>query len=384
MFTGILVLWLKTMFSDTTKRQRFDLMSCSELLWQILIRSRDLWSVFTLKILHKDATFVNNCFSGITCTSLNFRKCSNYKTLMWRSLQNFVAFWRFILWLTLSDTVQTRKAATPCLLTGIRMLYFWTSLPVHQMLMAKALYLLLDPVCLKVQQGASCAGSLSLLWSWIFFLWKCTTKTRQTDTCCYLSTASQNADSLINLLVFLCASTVPIPKLSRLAAMFPTSLYHLNTRPQWAASFSAFCPDPPDAAIYVLSFSILIHIFKAKLYVYIPNIWPHYSQNPKPDQLESCSFHLLRYYISVFAALLRWTLQKEFSTLVTSNSTSPICIKSATDVAYVSFLRLLEGHDWKRMFWASLKIFYPWHSMSYSLYFSNLWPLVLLYLSAKI
>lgn len=110
----------------------------------------------------------------------------------------------------------------------------------------------------------------------------------------------------------------------------------------------------------------LYMVFEAKSYIYSANTWPYYFQNPKRKQLESCFFHLLKstkvwWRLDIPVYMRRFCAESYkmmLSTLVTSNYSSPICIRGATDVAYVSFLRPLKVCGWKRIFWASLKVFY--------------------------
>lgn len=208
-----------------------------------------------------------------------------------------------------------------------------------------------------------CRVSLSPLILNTFSL-KCTTESRQTDTSCYLSTVLKMQTLWSIFWSFSVQVRYRYQNFRDCAAMFLTSLYHLNTRPQWAVSFSAFCPklsqryrhvfflavivviylskfcsEISSARPYVSSLSILwshsladvclqlpfwnlqryrkwtidclifffvtvqnllmqrpmcqaclssIHGYRSQvIYMYIPNIWPHYLQNPKRNQLES-------------------------------------------------------------------------------------------------
>jgi hypothetical protein len=126
--TGIFVLWLKSMFSDTPKRQRSDSMSCSEPLTDFaLVRT----------------------FQELFYTQNLSKRCYVYaKLLLHLKARHFSAL----------PTIKFQMDRM-----SFRVLSGYNNSYMNHDDLLNILCLLLPPICLKIQQDASCAGLLFLI-----------------------------------------------------------------------------------------------------------------------------------------------------------------------------------------------------------------------------
>jgi hypothetical protein len=197
------------------------------------------------------------------------------------------------------------------------------------------LCLLLPPICLKIQQDASCAGLLFLLWSWILLLWKCTTESRFG-----LSPRKYDTET----------------KICETGRYVSASLYHLNTRPQWAASFSAFCTKIIATALLYLLFGC-----------HCCNIYQ-----------QILSWNVFHKALCFFSFSSPEPLTGE--DISATSLLEPAGVSKTNNRLYhILFCRRLKPPD-AATYVCSSSILYTWSSKPG---LSNLWPLLLLHLSAK-